>query len=324
MKAIVNTAPGQLAWQDWPDPQPGPGQVVIRTNACGVCATDLEMIDGWERTGFPTIPGHEWAGVVEAVGAGVDTDLVGRATVGDNIWPDDSEVGFEHPGGYAERFVTRAELLHPLPADFPAWQAALVEPLAVCVRGMRRLRLEDRGSALVIGDGPIGLLMLLLLRDAGVDRVDLVGGRPARLAVAERLGAARTLNYHQTGEDLTGAIKTLGGAYPNVIEASGSVSAMRTALGVAGRCGKVLVLGDYGDAGRADFRWNDLLHAELEVIGSCTGAEAWPQAVRLAAGGAVPLAGLVTHRLPAERFAEAMDLARHDRNAIKVVLEWPA
>ena len=66
MKAIVHVAPGRLEWQDWPLPQPGPGQARIRTLACGICATDLEMIAGWNRTGFPAIPGHEWSGVVDA------------------------------------------------------------------------------------------------------------------------------------------------------------------------------------------------------------------------------------------------------------------
>ena len=68
MKAIVNTAPGQLEFQELPLPEPGAGQVRIRTGACAICATDLVMIAGWDRTGFPAIPGHEWAGTVDAAG----------------------------------------------------------------------------------------------------------------------------------------------------------------------------------------------------------------------------------------------------------------
>ncbi len=84
MNAIVNTAPGRLEWKEWPTPEPGPSQVRVRTVACGICATDLEMIAGWKRTGVPSIPGHEWSGVVEAVGPGVGTEWLGRAVVGDN------------------------------------------------------------------------------------------------------------------------------------------------------------------------------------------------------------------------------------------------
>ncbi len=72
MKAIVNTGPGRLEMRDLPTPSPAAGQVRIRTGAVGICATDLEMIGGWDRTGFPAIPGHEWSGTVDALGPGVD------------------------------------------------------------------------------------------------------------------------------------------------------------------------------------------------------------------------------------------------------------
>ena len=102
MKAIVNTALNQLEWQDISLPQPAGGQVRVRTAACGICATDLQMIAGWTRTGFPSISGHEWAGIVDAVGAGVDAGLIGQHCVAENVLADGGEVGFEHPGGYAE------------------------------------------------------------------------------------------------------------------------------------------------------------------------------------------------------------------------------
>ena len=324
MKAIVNTAPGRLEWQDHPTPQPGEGQVRIRTAACGVCATDLEMIAGWDRTGFPAIPGHEWAGVVDAAAPGGDERLIGRACVAENVLADGGEVGFEHPGGYAHYLLTEAANVHPLPEGFPPVSAALIEPLAVCVRAMRRLAMHSGEAALVLGDGPIGLLMLVLLKAAGVERVALVGGRPARLAVASELGADAALNYHEAGADLAQAVAaSCGERWPNVIEASGSSAALAAGLALAAHEGKVLLIGDYVDA-RAEFRWNRMLHGELELIGSNASAGAWGEAVRLAVEGAVPLARLVSRRLPAASFAEAVDLARTDRDVIKVVMEWPA
>jgi threonine dehydrogenase-like Zn-dependent dehydrogenase len=140
------------------------------------------MIAGWNRTGFPAIPGHEWAGTVDAVGEGVTPELVERRCVGENVLADGGEIGFEHPGGYAEYLITEARHIQILPADFPLAVATLIEPLAVSVRGKRRLRLEDRSSALIFGDGPIGLLMLILLCGDGVENIFMVGGRPERLA----------------------------------------------------------------------------------------------------------------------------------------------
>jgi threonine dehydrogenase-like Zn-dependent dehydrogenase len=281
------------------------------------------MIAGWTRTSFPAIPGHEWAGTLDAVGPGVSAELVGRRCVAENVLADGGEVGFEHPGGYGEYLLTEARNVQVLPADFPLAVATLIEPLAVCVRGMRRLRLEDRHSALIFGDGPIGLLLLILLRQSGVEDVVLVGGRPARLTLALELGATRTVNYHQGGDDLAAAIREADDRrFSNVIEASGSPAALRTGLDLATPGGKLLVLGDYGDA-RAEFRWNDLLHREIELIGSNASAGAWPEAVWQAISNRSSLERLITHRLPVERFAEGIELTRgHGGSLIKVVLEW--
>jgi len=322
MRAIVNTGPGELTWADVPRPQPGPGQVRVRTAFCGICATDLEMIAGWQRTGFPAIPGHEWSGTVDAVGSGVPDSLVGCPCVAENVLADGGEVGFEHPGGYGQFLVTQADRVHRLPDAMPLDQAALIEPVAVCVRAMRRLRAQPAASTLVLGDGPIGLLLLALLKRAGHGAAALVGGREARLAVARELGVSSVLNYHEVTGDLAAAVARLPGhPFGQVIEASGSPAALALALNVSAREGKVLVVGDYGDS-RAGFAWNHLLHRELEVIGTCASAGGWEEAVGLASSGALPLEQLISRRFPACRYQEAVETARHDRAALKVLLDW--
>ncbi len=323
MRAIANTGPGRLEMQEWPIPRPGPEQVLVRVAACGICATDLQMIDGWDRTGYPSVPGHEWSGTVEAVGPGADGRLLGRRVVGENVLSDGGEVGFEHPGGYAEYLVTEAHRLHVLSSRLSLPSATLIEPLAVCVRGMRRLRLVDECRALVWGDGPIGLLMAALLRQAGVAAVVVVGGRPGRLQVACELGATAVVNYHELGGDLAqGVAARCGTGFPNIVEATGAEAAIQASLELASPGGRVLLLGDYGHA-RAGFPWNQVLHRELELVGSCASAGAWAEAVDLAEQGQVRVSRLVTHTFPAERFAEGMALARsHDGDVIKVVLTW--
>ncbi len=323
MRAIVNSGPNRLEMLELPLPQPGPGQVRIRTGACAICATDLLMFPGWERTAFPTIPGHEWSGTVEAAGEGVNPGWVGQRCVAENFLPGGGEVGFEHPGGYGEYFLTEAANLYPLPADFPFTQAALVEPLSVCLRAFKRLRLEDQPRVLILGDGPIGLLLLMLARHAGMEQVFVVGGRAGRLQLAEELGARQTLNFHAIAEDLpAGVLKAAGQPFPIVIEASGSSLAVQSSLHLVGECGKILVLGDYGES-RANFAWNHLLHQQIELIGSNAGAGAWGEAVRLAVEGALPLEKLITHTFPADQFAEAVALAQSQREeVVKIVLEW--
>lgn len=322
MRAYTNVAPHVMVWRDWPLPVPGPAQVRIRTAACGICATDLEMIAGWDRTGFPSVPGHEWSGVVDAVGPGADASLVGRPCVAENVLADGGEVGFEHPGGYAEYVVTEAANVLPLPEAFPLDVAALIEPLAVCVHGWHRLGICGVRRALVLGDGPIGLLMVALLRHRGFTEVGLAGGRVNRLTLGKDLGATATLNYHDVPGPFGHAILDgLGGHAPVVVEASGSAAAMATALEVAAPGARVLMLGDYG-AECASFRWNTLLHRELTLVGSNASAGAWPEAVHLATVEGFPLGRLVSDRLPVEAFDKGIELARTSREALKIVMRW--
>jgi threonine dehydrogenase-like Zn-dependent dehydrogenase len=321
MKAIVNTAPDQLTLLDAPLPEPQPGQVRIRTSACGICATDLEMIAGWERTPFPSIPGHEWSGVVDAVGTGGESSLLGQPCVAENVLADGGEVGFEHPGGYGEYFLTEARNLRLLPPEFPPSTAILIEPLAVCLRALRRLNLRDQRTALISGDGSIGLLMLMLLRRAGIEQIAMIGGRSGRLALAHELGAAATFNFTQL-DDVISTVQARFEAFPTLVEASGSVKGLDNALKLIAREGQLLLIGDYKSA-RADFPWNLLIHQELDIMGSNASAGAWDQAMRLIVEEGLPLDRLISHTFPAASFEEAFALVRAERDdVVKVVLTW--
>lgn len=314
MKAIVLRAPNELAHCEVETPLPGPGQVRIRTSAVGICGTDILMIRGAPRVKPGAILGHEWSGSVDAVGEGVPSSLVGVRCVADNVQPDGGEVGFEHPGGYGEQFLTDVRLLQILPADFPAGAAAMIEPLAVCVRAMTRIGPDARGPVLVLGDGPIGLLLVLLCVRAGLGPVTIIGGRPERLALARRFGAETVINRHGEHAMPTG--------FGVVIEASGSEQAAHDSLSQVAPDGRILVIGDYGTA-TSRFPWNDLMHHELRLIGSNASAGAWPEAVRLAVAEALPIGLLATHTVAPGRFQDGIDLTcDRSSGAVKVLIDW--
>ena len=329
MRAIVATAPEHFELLDLARPEPGPGMVLIRTLACGICATDLEVSAAPGRIRFPAVLGHEWSGIVAAVGAGVEDRLVGKRCVGENVLSDGGEIGFEHPGGYGEYFVTEANRVCTLDDTCPAHAAAMIEPLAVCVHGLHRLAPRSQGPVLILGDGPIGLLMTLLL--ARIDRgesaecpVVVAGGREVRLELAQAWGASRTLSYRRLGDRLyTQCLREAPDGYGIVVEATGRAEAADQAVSLARNNAQLLILGDYGD-GRAGFPWNTVLHRELSVIGSNASAGAWDEAVRIASASA-DLGRLVTHRVPADRYLDGLELVRtHDPRVVKVVIDWQA
>ena len=149
----------------------------------------------------------------------------------------------------------------------------------------------------------------------------VVGGRDIRLALAESIGASRTINYHKAGDFAAGVRQAAGrSSWPLIVESSGSAAALESTLALGDKEARILVLGDYGQV-RSGFPWNTLLHRELHLIGSNTGSGAWREAVRIA--GSLPLAPLITHRLPATEFTAALNIVR-DRasGSVKVVMEW--
>ena len=324
MKALINTTNRVLELSEVPLPEPKAGEVRIKTIACGICATDFEMIDGCSRSVYPQILGHEWTGVVDKVGSDVDNAFEGKLCVAENVLKDGGEVGFEHSGGYAEYFITESEKLQFLPENFSIKKAAMSEPLAVSVRALKRFRLEDKSNVLIFGDGPIGLIMLMILKREGVKNIGLIGGRKERLELAEKLGASFCVNYHDAGEGLLEKIREAGEdqKYTNFIEATGSGHAIDILFELASTASRILIIGDYGEE-LAHFKWEVVVHKELEIIGSNASAEAWEDAIELALSNNMPIEDIISHSFFIEDFAEAMKVARgRDFKAIKVLLNW--
>lgn len=319
MKAIVNTSKGTLRMEEVPIPEPGKGEVRIKTSFCGICASDFEMIDGWDRGKYPQILGHEWSGTVDKLGPGVDTSLSGVNCVAENVVADGGEVGFEHPGGYGEYFITQADKIISLPTGVSLEIGALIEPLAVGVRGVNKLS-PVQGPAIVIGDGTIGLLLLLKFK--GVEDVTLVGGREGRLNLAMELGASRIFNYHRADGPVPEYIASQNlHPFATIVEAATSSDATRLASLTAKNEAKILLIGNYVDK-HTEIDLLEFLHKEFQLIGSNASAGAWEEAVEIAATGKLPLEKIISEVFQAEDYENAMAAARNSRNSVKTLIKW--
>jgi threonine dehydrogenase-like Zn-dependent dehydrogenase len=307
MRAIQAHSSDTVRLVEMPKPIPAPGQVRIRTAHCGICATDISIIHGSDRVAFPFVPGHEWSGRVDAAGRSGDEYLVGTRCVGSNILSDGLEVGFEYPGGYGEYFLTDASNVHVLPDSLDLLTSILIEPLAVCVRGFHRLKPEPDSPILIFGDGPIGLLMITLLRAYGYNSIVIIGGRSHRLAAARSLGANLTLSYHDShtknladyitqeitshenpaGKDTPTArnadsrIVKNRKSFPAIIEATGTPEAIRALWPLSGHDSRVLLMGDYQNV-TEPVEWQMMLHKEISLIPSNASEGGWHEAIRVA------------------------------------------
>lgn len=341
MRAIRVQQRGIVCLEEVPKPAPGPGEALVRTACCAICATDLEMIAGWDRTPYPTTPGHEWSGVVEAVGAGVARDTIGRPCVGENVIPcgacgpcrrsrpevcrHSREVGFELPGGYGEYFVTRAANLRFLKRGTPLTTATLAEPTAVILHGLARLhgKLPAAGPTLIMGDGPIGLLLALALRDQGAEDLTLVGGRQRKLDLAAEFGATGTWSYKMPQAELIANLKASAPeGYSLCAEASGSPNAFALLTALTAKDGEILGLGDYG-ARCADLPLTVAVQQELRFVFSNSGAGAWDASVAFLARRHEDMGRMITHLFRPEEFDAALETVQHKRDeCIKAVFRW--
>ena len=328
MRALVYASPGEAEVRELDRPEPGPGEVLVRSRVVGVCHSDLELLAGRYiiPVSYPVVPGHEWSGEVAATGPGVTGFAAGDPVVGECVvGPGGRDhFGFSISGAAAEYFTARAEWLHKLPPELTFTQGALVEPFTVGYAAVRAAGIDPSDRVAVLGAGPIGLLAAMAAagRNANVTVIEPQAGRRAK---ALSVGAARTLdpgNGDPAGGDLADQARELTGGdlFDVVIESAGHPAAMAQALTVAGNHGRIVYVGI--DVGRTVPAELGLIQAKsLRIQGIVGSAGIWPQAIRFLASGVVDPAPIVTARYPLDDAAQALAAATPESGNIKVHIE---
>ncbi|MDW8352293.1 MAG: alcohol dehydrogenase catalytic domain-containing protein [Anaerolineae bacterium] len=338
MKAVVKESPGPgFALRDVPVPEPPAGWVRVRVRAVGICGTDIPIFEGVRKVPYPLIPGHEFAGEVDALGSGVTGWQPGdRVAVGlvigcgacaacyrgeENRCERITEIGIHINGAFAEYTLAPAKTLHRLPDHLSFADGASVDPVASSYRGIRRLNLQPQDDVAIFGLGPIGLYALQAVRAHGVRRVIAITPRRGlRGEVACRTGADALIESAACA-DLVEAVRAAnGGALPTVIiEATGQPGVFADLLRVAAPGARVLLLGIFH--AQATFDPAQIIRKELRVEGSfCYTWDDFAASLDLIARGKVRTTPVITHTLPLTQMAEALDLI-HRREAVKVILQ---
>jgi 2-desacetyl-2-hydroxyethyl bacteriochlorophyllide A dehydrogenase len=316
VKAVVFEGPGRIEVKRLDDPSPEPSGAILQVEACGICGTDLHLLQGdISQARYPVVPGHEFCGEVVAVGRGVSNLRVGDFVAVDPNLPDGTcqfcrmgrsnlcenyrALGVTLNGACADLVSVPSENAFPLPADIPRRWGTLVEPLSCAVHGFDQVGVRLADSYLIYGAGTMGLLLAQLARQAGPSQVDMVDKNPARFELAKRVAADRIV---PSADQLDRP-----GGWDVVIDATGAVAAIDDGLRRVRRGGTFLVFGVASAEARATFSPFTVYRDEIKIIGSMAVLHSFERALALLVRGVIDCEAMITHRFPLEEYRAAID-----------------
>ncbi len=341
MKALVKLSydPYDAELRQVADPVPGPGEVVIKVHAAGICGTDMKIYHGQYKPYMtPVVMGHELTGRIAAVGAGVDdlpvgTPVTSRTIFGqcgrcpmclsgrENLCSEKTRIGFQHDGAFAQFIKVRRDQVHRLPEGADLTAAVVTEMFAVVFHALKPVAIKPSHTVLVVGPGPIGLAAAFLAKAEGATVA--VSGLPAdstRLALAREMGADITVI---SGDDANPGSKELmdvtGGLGPDVVlECSGTGGGITYGLNLCRCGGRYVQIGTQSAQVTVDFM--RIAYKEIVVTGSIGHTRLdWDDVVRFTTKDQDRFRPLLRHVYHIDDWKQAF-AAAEGKDAAKVVI----
>jgi L-iditol 2-dehydrogenase len=346
MKAALLKGRNQLEVREVPTPQPAPMEVLLKVESCACCSTDVALMDN-PLPGQPPYgnftPGHEYAGIVAALGEGVDEFRVGdRVAVEAHLGcmrckncrvgnytaclnygtPKHRANGMTSNGGFAQYVINNINTVHPIPDHIDFNEAALITNLGCVLYGFETIGGYVAGNqVVVIGPGPLGLISSQVAKALGAEKVFLIGTRASRLSKGAETGADRLINIHEENANEVVLQETGGIGADLVVESSGASDAPMMAIKMAKPMGKILMLGMPHEPVLVDFQ--DLLLKNKSI--HTVRGEGWSnvaRAVSLLGSGKITLKPYVTHTFPLDKINTAFEtFVKRIDGAVKVVVK---
>jgi L-iditol 2-dehydrogenase len=345
MRAAVYRANGDVRVETVPVPQIGPGELLIKVHTCGICGTDLKKIATGSHSA-PRIFGHETSGTVAAIGADVREFVPGDRVMVfhhipcgrcyycqhktfaqcDTYKKVGCTAGFEPSGGGFAEYVRVMDWIVKqgtvrIPEGVSFEQAAFVEPVNTCLKGIERLALEPGETVLVIGQGPIGIILSLLAKRAGTSVItsDLY---EARLRISERFGLKHAINAAQSDVVAETRRRTENRGADVSILAVGGNALIRTGMDAVRPGGRILLFAQT-QHGEAAFDPAAVCVDEKTLLGSYSASvDLQDESVRIVMDKELALEELISHRFPLTHAVEALDLAAHPQpDSMKIVIQ---
>lgn len=331
MKALRYHANRGLLLEEVPEPKLGPGEVLVEVQAVGICRTDIEIVDGshpFYAEGGPAEPfvvGHEWSGIVRALGDGVSGPPPGTLVTGEtgigcgecdlcrigqhNACPRRVETGiFGRDGAMRQLHVHPAKFTYPCSGLDPE-EAALVEPASVGVYAAKRADIRPGDRVIVLGGGSIGQMAMQAAKAFGATEVFLATRSPEKLSLAQRLGADGI--FDAGSSDFVAAVlhRTDGEGVHVVIEASGNIQSLYDAVKLARPLARIVILGVFGQPWVQEM--GELVSKELTLLPTVGSPGVWPVTISLMRRQKIQAAPLISGRYSFSEYAEAFRSVRH-------------
>ena len=340
MRALVKSKAEPGIWlEDVEPPSVGPNDVLVRVQKTSICGTDLHIVD-WDEWAATTIPtpmtiGHEYMGVVEAVGSEVERIDIGQRVSGEghvvcgrcrncqagrrHLCINTIGVGVNRPGAFAELVAIPGRNIQPLPDDISDDIGSILDPLGNAVHTTLHFDLVGE-DVLITGSGPIGMMAVAIARHVGARFIVVTDINDYRLELAETMGADRELNV--TRDSLTDTMYELGmrEGFDVGLEMSGSPAALHDMITHMNNGGDIALLGI--PPKQAPIDWNDIVFKGLTLQGIYGRRmfETWYKMLTMLQTG-LDVTPVITHHLPASEFEAAFDIMRSGQCG-KVILDW--
>lgn len=311
MKAAVYHGPHDLRVEEITKPEPGEAQVLVKVKACGVCGTDIHIYDGAKGAAEctpPTVLGHEFSGVIEKLGPGVQGWKIGdrvaidpNKTCGHCKWCLSGKAHFcenmigtgtTSDGGFAEFCVVHTQQLNRISDTLSFEEGAMAEPISCCLHGMELTEVQQGDNVLIIGGGAIGQIMLRLSKLAGAGELVLVDHHENKRDLALKSGATYTA---ASAEEVSARFPK---GFDKVIECVGSVKAIQDALSLCGSKSTLMIFGLTAPDDVMPIRPYDIFAKEISIKASYINPYTIGRAVNLLNTGRLKVDDLISTRLP--------------------------
>ncbi len=329
--------PGRMVVEDVSKPVPGPHDLLVRVEACGICGSDRHMFRGEYPTATPVTLGHEFSGIVEEAGAAVEGFRIGTRVTGDpnigcgqcehcragrpNLCHGLSAIGVHRDGGFAEYVLVPESQAAALPPNLDALHGAFCEPVSCCLHAIDVARIPRGSSVLIIGGGVIGLLMVELAKRAGAGQVVLTTRQAPRRAMALELGATAVADAGSSDPDAAVRAILPDGA-DVVLECAGVSETFLQAIRLARRGGTVVFFGVVPQDDRVQVSPYELLTKELRLESAWLNPLTHPRAAELIASRSLSLDRLISRTIGLEEVPGVIGAAP-GFGEIKVIMARP-